>query len=115
MWIAGGEWQDAAQTVIQRYDLDNGSVTDVGNLDVARARPVGFTIKGSIFVAGGRDPQSRRNDIVRIDPVTNAVTPAGTLPSGLSDAAIAVVNDVAYIIGGATPEPSAAIVTAMPQ
>ena len=63
-----------------------------------------------MFVAGGRSGDSRTATIMRINPIDNTFTDVGKLPKALSDAAVAVIGDTAYVVGGATPTASAAVV-----
>jgi N-acetylneuraminic acid mutarotase len=55
----------------------------------------------NVYVFGGGQEASY-NHILSYNPVTSAVTQAGTLPQATSDAAVATVGGTAYVIGGYT-------------
>ena len=74
------------------------------------SRASAFSLGNAIFVAGGRTPDGRSNQIYRVDPITGAVTAAGTLPEERSDSTVAVSGTTAYLFGGLTPTPTDSIV-----
>ena len=92
----------------------NASTSTPAVVDVARCRwvvaGVGVQPRQRHLRAGGRTPDGRSNQIYRVDPITGAVTAAGTLPEERSDSTVAVSGTTAYLFGGLTPTPTDSIV-----
>jgi hypothetical protein len=53
-------------------------------------------------VIGGTDGRTPQGTIYRFDPATVTVATAGALPVPVSDMAVAVLADGAYVVGGET-------------
>ena len=57
------------------------------------------SLGGAAYVFGGAD-FTQYDHILRFDPGTRAVSPAGTLPRQQSDVAVTALNGTAYVVGG---------------
>ena len=97
-----------AVRAIQALDTATGTATQVGTLSQPLTDAVAATVRGHIYVFGGQLAGRISNQVWRLDidasgvaPV--ALTPVATLPTPVTDAAIAVLNDVAYLVGGESP------------
>lgn len=110
LWLCGGvTGAGTATDVVQRVDLVSGTARVVGHLPQALSHAAGFTLRGSVYLAGGQRGGGRSAAILRID-ADGTTSQVGTLPMPLSDAAVAVVGDVSYLVGGQTPAATANIV-----
>lgn len=97
-----------AVRAVQALDTATGTVTQVGTLPQPLTDAVAATVGGHIYVFGGQLAGHISNQVWRLDvdpsgttPI--AFTPVGTLPTPVTDAAIAVMNGVAYLVGGESP------------
>ncbi len=72
-----------------------------GKLTVATHDAAAADLGGQVFLFGGGQSLSF-DGIDRIDPATGAAEPAGTIGEPLSDLGVAVVGQVAYLVGGYT-------------
>jgi len=107
IYIFGGKLPTGQTDDIQELDTQNHELRVVGHLPTPLGHAFGFLLNGSIYVAGGRTGMGdttattpASTAIWRFDPVTDQVTPAGTLPGGVADGGVAVVADKAYLVGG---------------
>ena len=71
---------------------------------------VGFVLQGSVFVAGGRHGNEITDQILHIDLITGAATPAGLLPEPASSSSVAVLGDTAFVFGGEAAVAKAGVV-----
>jgi hypothetical protein len=105
--LFGGESGGLATTAVQEIDPASGSVRVVAHLSAARTQAMAVSLGGSIFVAGGAAAGTTGarvfDDVLRYDPTAHTFSPAGTLPYPTSDAAVAVLGQRAYLVGGETP------------
>jgi hypothetical protein len=70
-----------------------------------------FTLRGSVFVAGGVRAGTVQRGVFRLDPSSGAMAPVATLPEPRADAAVAMVGGTAYLIGGESPSRLSSVVT----
>lgn len=105
--LLGGESRGVAVDAVQEIDPSSGTARLVGHLPSPRTQAMAVVLGGSVFLAGGATSGSTGarilDDVLRYDPASYALTPAGTLPYATSDAAVGVVGDKAYLVGGETP------------
>ena len=119
VWLFGGETQTSEgasvhQTdVIQRFDLGTGTGTVVGHLPSALSHAMAFSLRGDVFVAGGRTGSKATDEILAIDTTNGTASPAGSLPQVRSDAGTAIVNGDAWLVGGEVNGPTDPLDTAI--
>ncbi len=105
--LFGGESGGVASTAVQEIDPASGSARVVAQLPVARTQAMAVSLGGTVFVAGGAAAGTSGarvfDDILRYDPGAHALVQAGALPYATSDAAVAVVGERGYLVGGETP------------
>ncbi len=105
--LFGGESGGVATTAVQEIDPASGSVRVVAHLPAARTQAMAVSLGRSIFVAGGAAAGTTGarvfDDVLRYDPTAHTFSRAGTLPYPTSDAAVAVLGQRAYLVGGETP------------
>lgn len=103
IFVFGGKVPNGQTDVVQRIDPRTGTAEVVATFPAPIGHAVAFTLRGSIYVAGGRvgtaDPPAT-DEVWSFDPTTSRLLPAGRLPVALSDSAAAVVGDRAYLVGG---------------
>lgn len=123
VYVFGGKTRvkgaDSQTADIQAVDTATGKVTVVGSFPTPIGHMVAVTLRGQIYVMGGRTGLGLKLTdsaaVWHFDPATGTVTQVGALPSPLTDSTAAVVADTAYLIGGersATPLTQVVTVTA---
>ncbi len=97
-----------AVTAVQVLDTATGTVRKIGDIPQPLTDAVAATVRGHIYIFGGQLAGRISDQVWRLDvdpagatPVT--LTPVATLPSPVTDAAITVWHDVAYLVGGESP------------
>jgi len=112
LYAIGGELGGKALDAVQALDTTTGAAKVIGRLPQPRGHAVAFVLGGRLFIAGGRTIAAGEQggaaatftgEVDQVDPSTGALTPVGTLPTAVSDLAVAVVGDTAYLLGGITP------------
>jgi len=105
--LFGGESGGVATTAVQEIDPASGSVRVVARLPAARTQAMGVSLNGTVFVAGGAAAGTSGarvfDDVLRYNPAAHTFSNAGRLPYPTSDAAVAVLGQRGYLIGGETP------------
>ena len=105
--LFGGESGGVATTAVQEIDPASGSVRVVARLPAARTQAMGVSLNGTVFVAGGAAAGTSGarvfDDVLRYNPAAHTFSSAGRLPYPTSDAAVAVLGQRGYLIGGETP------------
>ncbi len=105
--LFGGESGGVATDAVQEIDPGSGAARVVGHLPARRTQAMAVALGGTIFIAGGAAAGTSGaqvfSDVLRYDPRAHSFSPAGTLPYATSDAAVAVVGQRAYLVGGETP------------
>jgi N-acetylneuraminic acid mutarotase len=100
---------------VYAYDISSGMVTQAATLPHGVAHAPLVALRGLLYLIGGRDQSgSPVRTIMRIDPRTGVVGPAGTLPMPLADAAAVRSGSSIVVIGGAGASPSAGILALHP-
>jgi len=116
--LFGGESGGVATDAVQEIDPGSGAVRVVGHLPARRTQAMAVALGGSIFLAGGAAAGTTGapvfSDVLRYDPNAHSFTPAGTLPYATSDAAVAVIGQTAYLVGGETPTRTDRTITLAP-
>ena len=101
-----GTANGAQSDLIQRVDLRTGRVDVAGHLSGPLAHATAVTLGGDVLVVGGRHGTTASRDILLVSANGSQRT-VGVLPHALSDAAVAVVGDMAVVVGGETSGPGA--------
>jgi hypothetical protein len=71
-------------------------------------------VNGHVYVLGGSTPAGPSSAIRRFDPGRNRITADGRLPRPLTDAAVATLRSMIYLLGGISTAPTDAITTIRP-
>ena len=98
--IAGGEYNGTFSTTIQSFDVATRQGQVVGELPTPLAHARAAVLDGEVLVFGGWTPAGPTSAILRFDPATGALTPAGTLPGPVADEAIGTVGNAVYLASG---------------
>lgn len=105
-----------AVRAVQMLDTVTGAVTNIGELPQPLTDAVAATVHGRIYVFGGQLAGTMSDQVWRLDlgptgagPI--GFTPVATLPTPVTDAAVAVLGDTAYLVGGEDPSALTAITT----
>lgn len=105
--LFGGESGGVATTAVQEIDPGAGTARLVARMPAPRTQAMAVTLGGSIFLAGGAGAGTTGapvfSDVLRYDPAAHTFMPAGSLPYATSDAAVGVVGQTAYLVGGESP------------
>ena len=103
--IGGLTAADTSSADIVRLHRGAGGVATarvIGRLQRALHDAAAVRIGRYAYLFGGGDGVGQHDEILRIDPVTGAVTQAGRLPAPSSDQSAAAIGGVAYVVGGYT-------------
>lgn len=97
-----------AVRAVQMLDTATGTVQQIGELPQPLTDAVAATVRGHLYVFGGQLAGHITNQVWRLDLGPNgagpiALTPVATLPTPVTDAAVAVLGNVAYLVGGESP------------
>jgi hypothetical protein len=112
IWIFGGEHGSQPVRVIQRFNTSTGRTKVVGRLASATAGAVAMDVGGKVLIAGGRGASGRVLSAVdELDPTDASVHQVARLRAAIANAAVAVVGDTAYLIGGERNRPVAIVQT----
>ena len=68
------------------------------------------TVDGRVYLLGGSAPGGPSAAIRRYDPATRRLTLTGHLARPLTDAAVATVGHIVYLLGGISTRPLATVV-----
>ena len=105
-----------AVRAVQMLDTTTGAVSTIGALPQPLTDAVAATVKGHIYVFGGQLAGRISDQVWRLDvgptgsgPVT--FEPVATLPTPVTDAAIAVLGNTAFLVGGESPSVLSSITT----
>jgi hypothetical protein len=112
IWVFGGEHRSHPVRDIQRFDTTTGRAAIVGRLPSARSDAVAMTVAGHVLLAGGRGPGGRvLTSVDELGPGDATVHRVARLRAAVADAAVAVVGDTAYLIGGERNRPVGVVQT----
>jgi hypothetical protein len=113
IWVFGGQAAAGPTSDIQRVTVPGpgrpgtASAAVVGHLPHPVTGAAGFTLGGTLFVAGGQVSQPGRTpastisgQVLSYQPGSAAVTLAGQLPVPVAGAGVAVTGHTAYLVGG---------------
>jgi hypothetical protein len=111
VYVIGGTTNgnvSGAVTAVQVLDTTTGKVQRIGDLPQPLTDAVAATVHGHVYVFGGQLGGRISDQVWRLDlgPTGNApvtLTRVATLPTPVTDAAIAVLHNVAYLVGGESP------------
>lgn len=99
IWVYGGDVGLKPVDVIQRIDLTAGTATVVGHLPEPISHQAGLVFGSSVWLAGGVTPSGTSGRLWRSDDGLAFVS-GGALPAPRSDAGVAMLNGVGYLVGG---------------
>jgi streptogramin lyase len=108
--VSGGEYTGRFSDLIQRVCVQHRTATIVGRLPMAVAHAMGALVAGRVLVLGGSTSHGPSAAILRFEPASERVVPAGRLPHPLTDAAVVTVHDAAYLLGGLSTRPLAGVI-----
>lgn len=105
-----------AVRAVQMLDTTTGTVSAIGELPQPLTDAVAATVKGNIYVFGGQLAGRISNQVWRLNVGPNGAgpvtfEPVATLPTPVTDAAIAVLGNTAYLVGGESPSVLPSITT----
>jgi hypothetical protein len=106
IWLFGGLTPAGPSRVIQRVNVATGRAAVVGRMPAPISAATAVTLEGQIFIAGGQVAKGGGAHLVAsrmvlaYNPADGLVTPAGTLPVAVANAAAAVIGDTAFLVGG---------------
>jgi hypothetical protein len=111
VWLFGGRTQAGLTDVVQHLNLSTGAAQVAGHLPYRLAGAAAFGLNGAIYLAGGRTADApagaglapagpTSGAVLRYQPGDGHLTVAGQLPVPVADAAAAVVDGTAYLVGG---------------
>jgi N-acetylneuraminic acid mutarotase len=112
IWVFGGQLSTAESSKsggqsddVQRFDPKTGRTDVVGHLPTSLGHAMAFSLGGSLFVVGVQVRAQPSTEMYRVDESGKA-TSVGSLPGPRSDAGVAVVGGMAWLIGGETTDPA---------
>ncbi|MGZ6976902.1 MAG: hypothetical protein ACXVJW_02245 [Acidimicrobiia bacterium] len=94
---------------VQVLDTRTGAVRLAGQLPKTLSHAVAATVRGQIYVFGGRWGGVPTAQVWHWDVTTSALVPVGTMTAAVTDGAAVTVGDSAYYVGGEAPNPTAAV------
>ena len=102
IYLYGGDVDRKPSDVIQRINLKTAKAGVVGHLPMPISHEAALTFGTTVWLAGGVTPAGATSRLYRSD---NGVvfTRAGSLPGPRSDAGVAMVHGVGYLVGGEAP------------
>ncbi len=108
VYVIGGSTGAGAVRAVQVLDTASGTVRLAGQLPEPLTDAVAATLRGRVYVFGGSYGGVPSAQVWRLDVGTSgaasiALTPVATLPTPVTDAAVAVLGDTAYLVGGESP------------
>ena len=102
VYLFGGARDGAADTTaVQRYDPERRTTEVVAQLPAPLSHASAVVLGGEVWILGGFVDDTPSAQILRFDPSSGAVTPAGDLPSAVTDAgAVATSTSTGLLVGG---------------
>ena len=90
-----------ASTTILRYDIDQNTWSNAGNLAVNRSDATVARVGDRVFVFGGCDGGTSLDNVEEYDPQSQSSSVVATMPGGArSDAAAARDGNLVHVLGG---------------
>ncbi len=96
-------------TAVQVLDTRTGAVRVVAQLPKTLSHASAATVRGQVYVFGGRWGGTPTAQVWRWDAATAALVPVGTMTAASTDGGAATVGDTAYYVGGESPNPTATV------
>jgi len=113
IYLAGGVTPDGETNAV--ISVSGERTRTVARLPGPVAHAPLVTLGGALYLVGGTSSSGRPLDrILRIDPVSGSVTPAGRLPSPLADAAAVTLGNRIVVLGGEGTAASDAVLVLQP-
>ena len=108
VYVIGGSNGGVGTRAVQVLDTRTGAVRAIGELPQSLSDAVAATVAGRVYVFGGKWGGRPSAQVWRLDVGTAgapgvALTPVAMLPTAVMDAAVAVLGDRAYLVGGESP------------
>ncbi len=101
IYAFGGELSSGADTdAIQAIDVQTGSAKVIGHVPHAFSHGSAVAIGTRVFVLGGRVGGQATAQLLSFDPGSTRLKSAASLPYPVTNAAAAVSDGVAYLVGG---------------
>lgn len=98
--LAGGEYTGTYSRTIQSFDLATGRSAVIGQLPTPLGHARAAVVGGQVLVFGGWTPAGASAAILRFDPASGEVTPAGTMTEAVADEAIGAIGNGVLFAGG---------------
>ena len=104
VYVVGGEAVGRRTDLVQRIDLDHGSVEIVGHTPTPLEGAAAFVLGGELWIAGGTTAGGVSDVLLRYDPAHpgDGFVAAGRLPVGTANAGALTIGERAYLVGGET-------------
>jgi N-acetylneuraminic acid mutarotase len=96
-------------TAVQVLDTRTGAVRVLAQLPKTLAHATAATVRGQVYVFGGRWGGVPTNQVWRWDSASAMLVPVGTMAAAVTDGAAATIGDTAYFVGGESPNPIATV------
>jgi hypothetical protein len=108
VYVIGGSNGGGAVREVQLLDTTTGKVRVIGELPQSLSDAVAATLDGHVYVFGGLwggrpSAQVWRFEFGSSGKLGVTLTPVATLPTPVVDAAVAVLGNRAYLVGGESP------------
>ena len=106
IYVFGGEGANGQPVrAVQVVDPGSRTASVIASLPVAVEGAVAVDLGGAIYVAGGESPTPTSSlrpaaTINAFDPARHTLLRAGSLPVAVANAAVAVLGDRAWVVGG---------------
>jgi N-acetylneuraminic acid mutarotase len=118
IFVAGGRSRSAVLARLDIYDPKTDTWTSGSPMSTPRYNHAAAAVGGKLYILGGAffNPAGNAQELSSVevyDPVADAWTLGPALPKPLQDAAVAVVKDRIYVIGGesaGTPDSAAVMI-----
>ncbi len=108
VYVIGGSTASGAVRTVQVLDSTTGITRTLGDLPQSLSDAVAATVGGRVYVFGGEwggrpSAQVWRLEVGSASAPGVSLTPVATLATPVVDAAVAVLGDRAYLVGGESP------------
>jgi hypothetical protein len=99
--IAGGQTASGPSSRIYEFDPVGGTVKAIGRLPAAVGQAAGFSLQGTVYVAGGIDSSGTAvSSVTAVDGASGTISSEKSLQQPLADAAVASGSQNAIFVGG---------------
>lgn len=104
IYVIGGRYLDNVLATVERYDPSSNSWEEISPMPTPRWYLMAAALDGKIYTFGGIagvGDNRKVLDVVEVyDPVTDKWTTLSSMPMGISNAAVAVLENKIYVISG---------------